>query len=136
MHCRGTEKDWIPRESSRGGILTPHTIAHRDKGEPGELLEYRRHRALNASITIIIEMRQNYARPCNATILENRAGINLWVFDAPDPEVVFVSLLSSFFLFYSFSFFFFFFSGVIDSETSGYRKSERFATSIGRVIDF
>lgn len=106
MHCRGTEKDRIPRESSRGGILTPHTIAHRDR-EPGELLEYRRHRALNASITIIIEMRQNYARPCTATILENRAGIDLWISDAPDPGVVFVSLLSSFLLFFIFYFFFF-----------------------------
>lgn len=30
MHCRGTEKDQIPRESNRGA-LTPHTIAHRDR---------------------------------------------------------------------------------------------------------
>ena len=82
MHCRGTEKDRIPRESNRGGILTPHTIAHRDR-EPGELLEYRRQRALNASITIIIEMRQNYARSCTATILENRAGVTSGSLDAP-----------------------------------------------------
>lgn len=38
------------------GTLAPHTITPRDRREV-ELLEYRRYRALNASITINIEMR-------------------------------------------------------------------------------
>lgn len=35
MHCRGPEKDRIPRESCREGmILTPHPVGRRDREPP------------------------------------------------------------------------------------------------------
>lgn len=48
----GPDPTGIERET-----LAPHTITPRDRRGEVELLEYRRYRALNASITINIEMR-------------------------------------------------------------------------------
>lgn len=78
----GLRTEWCiavePRRTGSHGNRTggdPYTSHHCASWQgAGELLEYRRHRALNASITIIIEMRQNYARPCAPRYLRAAAG--------------------------------------------------------------